>query len=257
MDIPIVPIIAQAAEVDSGDTAWMLVATALVLFMTIGLGVFYAGLVRAKNALNTFMMCVAALPIGGVTWALVGYSLAFDGTGDLIGGFGHLGLQDVTFEPREGTTIPHLLFMAFQATFCIITVALMSGAVVERMRFGAWMVFAAIWSVLVYSVLAHWGFGNGWLMEGGTLDFAGGIAVEMASGFSAVSAAILVRARQGHGPIGLLPHNSVLVLLGGGLLWFGWFGFNGGSGFGTGDASVLAFTNTLLCPAATLFTWMM
>ena len=131
-------IVAQVAEVNTGDTAWMLAATALVLLMTIGLGLFYAGLVRAKNSLNTFMMCVSAMAIAGVTWALIGYSFAFDGTGDLIGGFGHIGLQDVTFEPREGTTIPHLLFMAFQATFCIITVALVSGAIVERMRFGAW-----------------------------------------------------------------------------------------------------------------------
>ena len=145
-------ILAQAAEVDTGDTAWMLVATALVLLMTVGLGLFYAGLVRAKNALNTFMMCIAALAVATVTWALVGYSLAFDGTGDLIGGFGHLALQDVTFEPRDGTTIPHLVFFAFQATFCIITTALVSGAVVERMRFGAFLVFAALWSVLVYSV---------------------------------------------------------------------------------------------------------
>src|SRR5687768_2826647 len=148
-----VPLIAQAAEVDTGDTAWMLTATALVLFMTIGLGVFYAGLVRAKNALNTFMMCVSAIAIGGVMWALIGYSLAFDGTGDLIGGFNHIALSDVTFAPRDGTTIPHLVFMAFQATFCIITIALISGAVVERMRFSAWMIFAALWSVLVYAVL--------------------------------------------------------------------------------------------------------
>ena len=251
------PILAQATQIDTGDTAWMLASTALVLMMTIALGLFYAGLVRAKNALNTFMMSVSAIAIAGVVWALIGYSLAFDGTGDLIGGLNYVGLHDVTFAPRDGTTIPHLVFFAFQATFCIITVALISGAVVERMRFGPWMVFAAVWSVLVYSVLAHWGFGGGWLQEGGTLDFAGGIAVEMASGFSAVAAAIVVGARKDYGRIGLLPHNSVLVLLGGGLLWFGWFGFNGGSGFGTGDPSVLAFTNTLLCPAATLFTWMM
>ena len=203
------------------------------------------------------MMCVSAIAIAGVMWALIGYSLAFDGTGDLIGGLNYVGLHDVTFAPGTEPTIPQLVFFAFQATFCIITVALISGAVVERMRFGAWMVFAALWSVLVYSVLAHWGFGGGWLQEGGTLDFAGGIAVEMASGFSALAAAIVVGARKDYGRIGLLPHNSVLVLLGGGLLWFGWFGFNGGSGFGTGDPSVLAFTNTLLCPAATLFTWMM
>ena len=185
-----VPILAQSPGVDTGDTAWMLAATALVLLMTPALGLFYAGLVRAKNALNTFMMSVSAIAIAGVMWALIGYSLAFDGSGDLIGGLNYVGLHDVTFEPRDGTTIPHLVFFAFQATFCIITVALISGAVVERMRFGAWMVFAALWSVLVYSVLAHWGFGGGWLQEGGTLDFAGGIAVEMASGFSAVAAAV-------------------------------------------------------------------
>jgi Amt family ammonium transporter len=248
-------VFAQVAKVDTGDTAWMLTATAFVLFMTIGLGVFYAGLVRAKNALNTFMMCVSAIAIAGVTWALVGYSLAFDGTGDLIGGLDYLGLQDVTFEPRDGTTIPHLVFMAFQATFCIITTALISGAVVERMRFAAWMVFAAIWSIVVYSVMAHWAFGGGFLIEGGTLDFAGGVPVEMASGFSALAAALVVGARKDYGRQALLPHNSIYVLLGAGILWFGWFGFNGGSGFSTGNASVLAFTNTLLTPICALLAW--
>ena len=151
-----------------------------------------------------------------------------------IGGFGHLALQDVTFEPRDGTTIPHLVFFAFQATFCIITTALVSGAVVERMRFGAFLVFAALWSVLVYAVMAHWAFGGGWLIEGGTLDFAGGVPVEMGSGFSALAAALVVGARKDYGRQALLPHNAVYVLLGAGLLWFGWFGFNGGSGFSTG-----------------------
>jgi len=248
-------ILAQATQVDTGDTAWMLMATALVLFMTIGLGLFYAGLVRAKNGLNTFMMCVAAVAVAAVTWALIGYSFAFDGTGDLIGGFKHLALQDVTFEPREGTTIPHLVFMAFQATFCIITVALISGAVVERMRFGAFLIFAALWSVLVYAVLAHWAFGGGWLIEGGTLDFAGGVPVEMGSGFSALAAALVVGSRKDYGRQALLPHNAIYALLGAGILWFGWFGFNGGSGFSTGNAGVLAFTNTLLCPACTLLAW--
>jgi Amt family ammonium transporter len=248
-------VLAQASKVDTGDTAWMLAATALVLLMTPALGLFYAGLVRAKNTLNTFMMCIAAIAIAGVMWALVGYSLAFDGTGDLVGGFNHVGLHDVTFDPREGTTIPHLVFMAFQATFCIITVALVSGAVVERMRFGAFMIFAALWSVLVYSVMAHWAFGGGWLIEGGTLDFAGGVPVEMGSGFSALAAALVVGARKDYGRQALLPHNAVYVLVGAGLLWFGWFGFNGGSGFSTGNPGVLAFTNTLLCPACTLITW--
>jgi Amt family ammonium transporter len=248
--------IAQAAKLDTGDTAWMLAATALVLFMTIGLGLFYAGLVRSKNTLNTYMMCVAAIAVAAVTWALVGYSLAFDGDGDLIGGLGHAFLKDVGFEPRDGTTIPHLVFMAFQATFCIITVALISGAVVERMRFSAYLLFAALWSVVVYAVLAHWAFGGGWLIEGGTLDFAGGVPVEMGSGFSALAAALVVGARKDYGRQALLPHNAVYVLAGAGILWFGWFGFNGGSGFNTGQNSVLAFANTLLCPAACVATWM-
>ncbi|HEY3492590.1 MAG TPA: ammonium transporter, partial [Solirubrobacterales bacterium] len=241
--------------VDTGDTAWMLTATALVLLMTPALGLFYAGLVRAKNTLNTFMMCVAAIAVATVTWAAVGYSLAFDGNGDLIGGLGNAFMSGVDFAPREEGTIPELVFFAFQGTFCIITVALISGAVVERMRFGAFLVFSALWSVLVYAVLAHWAFGGGWLIEGGTLDFAGGVPVEMASGFSALAAALVVGARKDYGRQALLPHNAMYVLLGAGLLWFGWFGFNGGSGFNTGANSALAFTNTLLCPATTLLVW--
>jgi Amt family ammonium transporter len=249
------PLIAAAGEVDSGDTAWMLVATALVIMMTPALGLFYAGLVRAKSTLNTFMMCLAALAVATVAWAVVGYSIAFDGDGSIIGGLGHAFMNDVTFVPRDGTTIPHLLFFAFQASFCIVTVALVSGAVVERMRFGAFLVFAALWSVLVYAVLAHWSFGGGWLQANGMLDFAGGVPVEMASGFSALAAALVVGARKDYGRQALLPHNAVYVLLGAGLLWFGWFGFNGGSGFSTGQSGVLAFTNTLLAPAATLVVW--
>jgi Amt family ammonium transporter len=204
---------AAATGIDTGDTAWMLIATALVLMMTPALGLFYAGLVRSKNTLNTFMMCIAAIAVATVTWAAVGYSLAFDGDGGLVGGLGQAFLGGVDFAPRDGTTIPELVFFAFQATFCIITVALVSGAVVERMRFGPFLVFAALWSVLVYAVLAHWAFGGGWLQAGGTLDFAGGVPVEMGSGFSALAAALV------------------------------------------GEASVLAFTNTLLCPAATLVVW--
>jgi Amt family ammonium transporter len=243
------------AKIDTGDTAWMLAATALVLMMTPALGLFYAGLVRSKNTLNTFMMSIAAIGVATVTWALIGYSFAFSEGNDIIGGFDYALLRDVNFDPLPGQTIPHLVFFAFQATFCIITTALVSGAVVERMRFPAFLVFAALWSVLVYGVLAHWGFGPGWLFNGGTLDFAGGIAVEMASGFSALAAALVVGARKDYGRQALLPHNTVYVLLGAGLLWFGWFGFNGGSGFGTGTNSQLAFTNTLLCPAACLLMW--
>jgi ammonium transporter, Amt family len=245
----------MAPGVNAGDTAWMLAATALVLLMTPALGIFYAGLVRVKNTLNTFMMCVAALAVATITWATIGYSLAFDGDGGLIGGLGNAFLSGVGFEPRAGTHIPHLLFMAFQATFCIVTTALVAGAVVERMRFGAFLVFAGLWSVLVYAVLAHWAFGGGWLQAGGTLDFAGGVPVEMGSGFSALAAALVVGARKDHGRQAILPHNSVYVLVGAGLLWFGWFGFNGGSGFSVGNAGVLAFVNTLLAPACALATW--
>jgi Amt family ammonium transporter len=243
------------AGVNAGDTAWMLAATALVLMMTPALGLFYAGLVRSKNTLNTFMMCVAALAVATISWAIVGYSVAFDGDGSLIGGLGHAFLSGVAFEPRDGTAIPHLLFFAFQATFCILTTALVAGAVVERMRFGPFLVFAGLWSVLVYGVLAHWAFGGGWLQAGGTLDFAGGVPVEMGSGFSALAAALVVGARKDYGRQAILPHNSIYVLVGAGLLWFGWFGFNGGSGFSAGEAGVLAFVNTLLTPACALATW--
>jgi len=248
-DLPLI------AQVNTGDTAWMLMATALVILMTIGLGVFYAGLVRAKNTLNTFMMCVAALGVAGISWALIGYSLAFGDGNGFIGDFDHAFLKDVGFEPLEGMTIPHLVFFAFQGSFCILTLALVSGAVVERMRFGSFLIFGALWSVLVYPVMAHWVFGGGFLQEGGTLDFAGGVPVEMGSGFTALAAALVVGARKDYGRQALLPHNTIYVLLGAGLLWFGWFGFNGGSGVSTGNSSVLAFVNTLLTPAVCLVTW--
>ena len=241
--------------ISAGDTAWMLVATALVLMMTPALGLFYAGLVRAKNSLNTFMMCLGAIAVAGVCWVLLGYSLAFSKGNGFIGGFGYAFLRHVGFAPRAGTHIPQLLFMAFQATFCIITAALVSGAVVERVRFGPFLLFVALWSLLIYPTLAHWVWGGGWLAAHGTLDFAGGVPVEMGSGFSAFAAAVAVGARKDYGRKPLLPHNAVYVLLGAGLLWFGWFGFNGGSGLSTGHASVLAFTNTLLAPICTLLVW--
>ena len=248
-------IVAAVGRIDTGDTAWMLVATALVLMMTPALGLFYAGLVRSKNTLNTFMMSIGAIAVATVAWAVIGYSLAFDQGNGFIGGLHFAFLNDVAFAPRPGTSIPQLLFFAYEATFCILTTALVSGAVVERMRFGAFMLFAGLWSILVFAVLAHWVWGGGWLQENGTLDFAGGVPVEMGSGFSALAAALVVRARKDYGRQALLPHNAVYVLLGAGLLWFGWFGFNGGSGYSTGHPGVLAFTNTLLAPACTLVVW--
>ena len=249
------PDLSLPGQINAGDTAWMLAATALVLMMTPALGLFYAGLVRGKNTLNTFMMSVGALGVVTVAWALIGYSLAFDKGNGFIGGLKYVALRGVTFEPRPGTAIPQLLFMTFEATFCILTAAIVSGAVVERMRFGSFLVFTVLWSVLVYAVLAHWVWGGGWLQQHGTLDFAGGVPVEMGSGFSAFAAATVVGARKDYGRQALLPHNAVYALLGAGLLWFGWFGFNGGSGYSTGHPGVLAFTNTLLAPACTLVVW--
>lgn len=247
--------VAAASQISPGDTAWMLVATALVLLMTPALGLFYAGLVRSKNALNTFMMSAGALGVATVSFAMVGYSLAFDKGNGFVGGFSFVFLGHVGFAPRAGTDIPQLLFFAFEAAFCIVTAALVSGAVVERMRYGSFLIFIALWSVLVYPVLVHWVWGGGWLQAHGTLDFAGGVPVEMASGFSAFAAATVVGARRDYGRQALLPHNAMYVLLGAGLLWFGWFGFNGGSGYTVGHPGVLAFTNTLLAPACTLVVW--
>jgi Amt family ammonium transporter len=248
-------VLASAGRIDSGDTAWMLVATALVLMMTPALGLFYAGLVRGKNALNTFMMSIGALGVVTVVWAAVAYSLAFDRGDGFVGGLHHAFLMHVGLGSRPGLAIPTLLFVAFQASFCIITAALISGAVVERMRFGAFLVFIALWACLVYAPLAHQVWGGGWLAQHHVLDFAGGVPVEMASGFSALAAALVVGSRKDFARQALLPHNAVYALLGAGLLWFGWFGFNGGSALSAGHSAVLAFTNTLLAPAATLVAW--
>ena len=242
-------------EMNAPDTVWMLIATALVLLMTPALGFFYGGLVRAKNALNTMMMSFAALGVAGIVWALLGYSLAFaDGTG-FIGGTTHALLRGVGLETRG--TIPHLLFMAYQGTFAIITAALISGAIVERKRFGAYLIFVALWTLAVYAPVAHWVWGGGWLARLGVLDYAGGTVVHVNAGVAALTAAILIRPRKDYARQALLPHNVPYVLLGAALLWFGWFGFNGGSALGVNRGAVLAFVNTMLAPAATLLVWML
>lgn len=238
-----------------GDVAFLLVACALVLLMTPALAFFYGGLVRGKNALNTMMMSFAALGVVGVTWAVAGYSLAFAPGNVLIGGFEFLGLRGVGLE-AEGT-IPHLLFMMFQGTFAIITGALISGAVVERMRFGPYLVFLALWTLVVYAPVCHWVWGGGWLAEMGALDFAGGTVVHVNAAAAAVVAALVIGPRRDWGRQALLPHNVPFVLLGAGLLWFGWIGFNGGSALAADGAAVLAAVNTILAPAATLVVWML
>ncbi len=244
------------AELNATDTLFVLISTALVLLMTPALALFYGGLVRAKNILNTMMMSLAAFGIVGVLWAIVGYSLAFAPGSDIVGGFSHLLLLDVPVAARTGTTIPHLLFFAYQGTFAVITAALISGAIVERMRFGAYLAFIGLWSLLVYAPVAHWVWGGGWLASMGVLDFAGGTVVHITAGTAAWVAAIMVGARRDYGRQAFLPHNVPMMLTGASLLWFGWIGFNGGSALAVNGIAVQATVNTILAPMATLATWM-
>jgi Amt family ammonium transporter len=239
---------------NSADTAWMLVACAMVLLMTPALGFFYGGLVRSKNALNTMMMSFASLGAAGLAWAAAGYTLAFAEGGAWVGGWDHLLLAGVGVEPKG--TIPHVLFAVYQGTFAIITVALISGAIVERMRFAPYLVFLGAWTILVYAPVAHWVWGGGWLAGLGALDFAGGTVVHVNAGMAAVVAALTLGSRKDYGRQALLPHNVPFVLLGAALLWFGWFGFNAGSALAANESAALAFANTLLAPGATLAVWM-
>jgi ammonium transporter, Amt family len=239
--------------IDKSDTAWMLISTALVLLMTPALGFFYGGLVRNKNSLNTMMMSFVSLGVVGVAWAVAGYSLAFTDGSPWLGGLSQVGLNGVGTEAKG--TIPHVLFMAYQGTFAIITAALISGAVVERMRFGPYVLFIALWTLLVYAPMAHWVWGGGWLMTRGVLDFAGGTVVHVNAGVSALVAALVLGPRKDYGRQAVLPHNVPFTLLGAGLLWFGWFGFNGGSALAANELAGLAFANTLLAPMTTLVVW--
>ena len=244
--------------VNPADTAWMLIATALVLLMTPALAFFYGGLVRSKNALNTMMMSFISLGFVGVLWACVGYSLALSTGNNWLGDLSLAFLNGVGLEATGAVlpiTIPHALYMAFQATFCIITAALISGAIVERMRFPAYLLFICLWSVIVYAPMAHWVWGGGWLADMGAWDFAGGTVVHVNAGAAALVAAIVVGRRSDYGHASILPHNIPTVLLGAGLLWFGWFGFNAGSALAASPIAGLAFVTTMLAPAATLVVW--
>ena len=235
------------------DTAWMLASTALVLLMTPALAFFYGGLVRSKNALNTMMMSVAALGFVGVAWAVLGYSLSFSEGWPLLGGLQKALLSGVGLNAQG--TIPELLFMAYQGTFAIITAALVSGAIVERMRFGPYLAFITLWSLVVYAPVAHWVWGGGFLAKMGTLDFAGGTVVHINAAAAAFVAAVTIGQRKDYARQAILPHNVPFTLLGAGLLWFGWFGFNAGSALAANGLAALAFTNTMLAPAGTLVVW--
>ena len=245
---------------NSADTAWMLVATALVLLMTPALAFFYGGLVRSKNALNTMMMSFISLGFVGVLWAVIGYSLALTPGSNFIGDLSAVFLNGVGLEKTGSIlgdllTIPHVLYMAFQGTFCIITAALISGAIVERMRFTAYLTFISLWSLVVYAPLAHWVWGGGWLADMGAWDFAGGTVVHVNAAAAAFVAALVVGRRSDFGTQPILPHNVPFVLLGAGLLWFGWFGFNAGSAVAASPIAGLAFVTTMFAPAATLVVW--
>jgi Amt family ammonium transporter len=241
---------------NQADTAWMLVSTALVLLMTPMLAFFYGGLVRSKNALNTMMMSFIALGFGGIIWALIAYSLAFAPGNDWIGGTSRALLNGVGIEPvSQAPTIPHMLYMSYQATFAIITAALISGSIVERMRFSAYLLFISLWGIVVYAPIAHWVWGGGWLAKMGALDFAGGTVVHVNAAMAAVACALAVGKRREYPSSSLLPHNVPFTLLGAGVLWFGWFGFNAGSALAANGIAGLAFTATFLAPAATLVVW--
>jgi Amt family ammonium transporter len=248
---------AMQTPLNGADTAWVMVSTALVLLMTPALGFFYGGLVRSKNVLNTMMMSMAAIGVVGLVWMLLGYSLAFSPGSPLVGGTGHAFLRDVALEPGKWGAFPHLLYASYQGTFAIIAAALISGAVVERMRFGAYLAFLALWSLFVYAPVAHWVWGDGWIARMGAIDFAGGTVVHVNAGVAALVAAMTVGQRSDYGRHAVLPHNVPFVLLGAALLWFGWFGFNAGSALSANATAALAFTNTLIAPMATLVVWLL
>jgi Amt family ammonium transporter len=257
-----------AIRIDSGDTAWLLAASALVLLMAPGLALFYGGMVRSKSVLNMIMMTVGALAVITVIWVVIGYSLAF---GDDIGGgllgspSQYFGLQSlVSGTAASWLSVPVILYAAFQGLFCVITGALISGAIADRARFGSWLVFVAVWTVVVYAPIAHWvfdanhpGHTGGWLVNRiGLVDFAGGTAVEICSGASALALALVVGVRVGFGKDPMRPHNLTLVMLGAGLLWFGWFGFNAGSALKADHTAALVFVTTLCAGAAGTLGWL-
>jgi ammonium transporter, Amt family len=248
------------ATISAGDTAWVLISCALVMLMLPGLALFYGGLVRSKNSLNTLMMTLAALGVVTMQWIAFGYSLTFSPGTPFLGGFAWAGFTGVRAEPNPtyAATIPHLAFAAFQAMFAAITIALVSGAVVERMKFRAYLLFVVLWTTFVYDPLARWVWGDGgWLRSLGALDFAGGTVVHISAGASALVAALLLGRRHDFGRTAVIPHNVPFTILGAGLLWFGWFGFNAGSALAASGVAASALVATHTAGAAALTTWLL
>jgi Amt family ammonium transporter len=245
-------------SIDPAATAWLLTSTALVLLMTPGLAIFYGGMVRTTGVLNMIMMSFIAIPLVTVSWLLVGYSLAFsgEGAGGLVGGLSHIGMAGIGPDTARGA-VPELLFATFQLSFAIITAALISGAIADRAKFAAWMVFVPIWAIAVYAVVAHWVWApGGWLFKLGVLDYAGGLVVEIVSGSSALALALVLGPRLGFKVDAMRPHNLPFVLLGVGLLWFGWFGFNAGSALAANGVASAIFLNTLLAGCLGMLGWL-
>ena len=248
-----------AAKIDAADTAWMIAATGLVLMMTIpGLALFYAGMVRKKNVLATMAQSMAATFLVSILWAFVGYSLAFTGDGAYIGTLERIFLNGMTLDAISplAKTIPESLFMLYQMTFAIITVALVAGSVADRLRFSAFLLFCVFWLLLVYVPIAHWIWGGGFLGSHGVIDFAGGLVVHLNAGVAGLVAATVIGKRRGYGSENLAPHDLTLAVIGVGLLWVGWFGFNGGSALGANSRAAMAIVSTHLAASAGAFTWM-
>jgi Amt family ammonium transporter len=245
---------------DTGHTAWVLVSAALVLFMTPGLAFFYGGMVRAKNVLGMLMQNFFAMGLVAVLWALVAFSLAFGDVGNagVIGNLDFVGLKDVTgLDVWPGLAIPAILFCAYQMTFAIITPALITGATADRMKFSAYAIFIGLWVVLVYAPVAHWVFGGGWLADRGALDFAGGAVVHINAGAAALAVVLVLGKRRGWPRDAMPPHSLPLTLLGTGILWFGWFGFNAGSALAADGVAAQAFMNTFLAASAGMLGWVL
>jgi ammonium transporter, Amt family len=250
---------APAGKIDPADTAWMIAATGLVLMMTIpGLALFYAGMVRKKNVLATMAQCLAATALCSVLWAAVGYSLAFTGKGAWLGGLDRVLLRGMEMGSTNelAANIPEALFMIYQMTFAVITVALVAGSVADRMRFSAFLWFAALWLIVVYVPIAHWVWGNGWLMTAGVLDFAGGTVVHLNAGIAGLVAALVLGQRRGYGTDNMAPYDLSMAVIGTGLLWVGWYGFNGGSAYGANSRAAFAIVATHLAASTGALTWM-
>ena len=257
---------AAAPVLSSGDTAWMMISTALVMLMTpIGLALFYGGMTRAKNILNTYAMVFGAFAVAIIAWVIAGFSIAF-GTlesdmNQFIGGFGNIMLDGIAWTDfasvELGQLYPKFVFVAFQGTFAAITIAIASGSVIERMKFSTWMIFAAIWTIVVYAPIAHMVWGGGYLFNEGALDFAGGTVVHMNGGLAGLVLAILIGKRAGYSKVAMKPASIILTAVGAGLLWFGWYGFNAGSAFGANAIAGVAFLTTTVAAAVATITWIL